>query len=160
MESFLSLGRWLWSLTQRLSKKLSCVGATGFLTAAHVIIFLKEEHTGFLHLCLFLSENQGIGVSAYLWMPFTSVSPCFMIQFPSEMALTQNTLRATENESSWKGGPVRRMASSSQSIHSLEHFSVVCTSPSLTGEAARKKQQARAWPHSCQLLTVKVKETH
>ena len=86
---------------------------------------------------------------------------CFMIQFPSELALTQNTLRATENESPQKGCPVRRLASSSQSIHSWEHVSVVCTSPSLTGEAARKKKhQARAWPHSCHLLTVKVKETH
>lgn len=41
---------------QRMSKKLSCVGATGFLIAAHVIVLLKEEHTGFL----FLSENQGL----------------------------------------------------------------------------------------------------
>lgn len=77
-----------------------CVGATGFLIAAHVVIFFKRGAHWFSSFMSFLSENQGIGISAYLWMPFTSVSLCFMIQFPSEMALTQNILRATENESS------------------------------------------------------------
>ena len=73
---------------QRMSKKLSCVGATGFLTAAHVVIFLKEAHTGFLHLCLFLSENQGIGVSKCLPLDaFHQCQPVFYDPVPIGNAL-------------------------------------------------------------------------
>lgn len=157
MESFLSSGRWLWSLMQRMSKKLSCVGATGFLIAAHVIVFFTRG----AHWFSFFVWESRIGVSAYLWMPFTSVS-CVLwssshrnwpwprthwepqkMNHPKKVALSVG----------WPAHPKAYILGNTLVLYVLLHLWL----EKLQG---KKKHQARAWPHSCHLLTVKVKETH